>query len=172
LEAFHGAVGGRVQILQIADDFGTQNAPFLSVRAFRELLLPAYKRGLDWIHQHTNWKVLLHSDGALVPLLPSIIEMGVDILNPVQTTAAGMDPRRLKAEFGGRLAFWGGSCDCQGTLTRGTPAQVAAETRAHLDALAPGSGHVFASVHNIQANVPPENIVALFDTALNYRLTA
>jgi uroporphyrinogen decarboxylase len=170
LEAFHGAVGDRIQILQIADDFGTQMAPFLSVRSFRELLLPAYKRGLDWIHARTSWKVLLHSDGALVPLLPSIIEMGVDILNPVQTTAAGMNPRRLKAEFGDRLAFWGGSCDCQGTLTRGTPAQVAAEVRQHLDALAPGSGFVLASVHNIQANVPPANIGALYDTALAYPL--
>lgn len=171
LEAFHGAVGDRVQILQIADDFGTQNAPFLSVRAFRELILPAYKRGLDWVHQRTPWKVMLHSDGALVPLLPSIIEMGVDILNPVQTTAAGMDPRRLKSEFGERLVFWGGSCDCQGTLTHGTPGDVAAEVRAHLDCFTPGSGYVFASVHNIQANVPPENIVALFDAALNHRLS-
>ena len=168
LEAFHGAVGDRVQILQICDDFGTQAAPFLSVRAFRELLLPAYRRGLDWIHARTPWKVMLHSDGALMPLLPSLIEMGVDILNPVQTTAAGMDPRRLKAEFGDRLTFWGGSCDCQGTLPRGTPAQVAAEVRAHLDCFTPGSGFVLASVHNIQAHVPPENIIALFDTALAY----
>jgi uroporphyrinogen decarboxylase len=94
--------------------------------------------------------------------------MGVDLLNPVQTTAAGMDPRRLKQEFGDRLVFWGGSCDTQGTLTRGTPAQVAAEVRANLDCFAPGSGYVFASVHNIQADVPPENIVALFDAALRY----
>ena len=122
-------------MLQICDDFGTQTAPFLSTRSFRELVMPAYKRGLDWIHQHTRWKVLLHSDGAIFPLLPSIIEMGVDILNPVQTTATGMDPRRLKAEFGDRLSFWGGSCDCQHTLPRGTPEQVAAEVRAHLDAL-------------------------------------
>jgi uroporphyrinogen-III decarboxylase len=170
LEAFHGAVGDRIQILQICDDFGTQAAPFLSVRAFRELLLPAYRRGLDWIHARTKWKVLLHSDGALVPLLPSIIEMGVDLLNPVQTTAAGMDPRRLKAEFGEHLVFWGGSFDCQGTLTRGTPAQVAAEVRAHLECFTPGGGFVCASVHNIQAHVPPANIVALFDTALAFPL--
>lgn len=169
LEAFHGAVGDRIDILQFNDDFGTQRAPFLSVRAFRELVMPAYKRGIDWIHQRTPWKVFLHSDGALGPLIPSIIEMGVDILNPVQTTAAGMDPRWLKQEFGDQLVFWGGSADCQGTLTRGTPEQVAAEARAHLEILQPGGGHVFASVHNIQANVPPENIVALFDTALQYQ---
>ncbi|MCP5519080.1 MAG: methyltransferase [Verrucomicrobiales bacterium] len=170
LEALHGAVGNRIQILQVNDDFGTQRAPFLSVRSFRELVMPAYQRGLDWIHQHTEWKVFLHSDGALGPLLPSLIEMGVDILNPVQTTAAGMDPRWLKREYGDRLAFWGGSCDCQGTLTKGRPEEVAAEVRAHLDALQPGSGHVFASVHNIQANVPAANIVTLFDTARDYRL--
>lgn len=168
LEAFHGAVGDHVQILQINDDFGTQRAPFLSVRAFRDLVMPAYRRGLDWVHARTNWKVFLHSDGALGPLLPSIIEMGVDILNPVQTTAHGMDPRWLKREFGGRLVFWGGSGDSQGTLTHGTPAEVAADARAHLEALQPGGGHVFASVHNIQANVPPANIVALFETALAY----
>ena len=171
LEAFAGAVGERIQILQISDDFGTQHAPFLSTRAFRALVLPAYKRGLDWIHQRTGWKVLLHSDGALAPLLPSIIEMGVDILNPVQTTAAGMDPACLKRQFGRQLVFWGGSCDCQGTLTRGTPGEVAAEVRRHLDCLAPESGFVCASVHNIQANVPAANIAALFDTALSYPLS-
>lgn len=166
LAALHRAVGEHVQILQIADDFGTQNAPFLSPAMFRDLVMPAYKRGLDWIHANTPWKVLLHSDGALVPLIPSIIEMGVDILNPVQTTAAGMDPSRLVAEFGHDLAFWGGSCDCQGTLTNGSPQQIADEVRRNLDAFRPlDGGHIFASVHNIQANVPPENIVALFDAA-------
>lgn len=169
LEAFHGAVGDHIQILQIADDFGTQRAPFLSPRLFRALVLPAYRRGLDWIHQRTSWKVMLHSDGALVPLLPSIIEMGVDILNPVQTSAAGMDPVRLKREFGDRLVFWGGSADPQTTLDSGSPGQVAEETRRNLQAFDPGQGgYVFASVHNIQATVPPENIRALFETALEF----
>ncbi len=172
LEALHGAVGDRVQILQIADDFGTQRAPFLSVRAFRELVLPAYQRGLDWIHQRTSWKVMLHSDGALYPLIPSLIEMGVDILNPVQTSAAGMEPGRLKAEFGDRLVFWGGTCDSQGTLSSGSPPDVAAETAANLDALAPRSGYVCATVHNIQATVPPANIAALFDTALHWTVSS
>lgn len=170
LKAFHAAVGDRVQVIQIADDFGTQNAPFLSVRMFRALLLPAYKRGLDWIHQNTAWKVMLHSDGALVPLLPSIIEMGVDILNPVQTSAADMSPERLKTEFGRQLAFWGGSCDAQGTFSNGTPAEVAAETGRNLAALTPGSGFVCATIHNVQANVPPDNVIALFETARNFQL--
>jgi uroporphyrinogen decarboxylase len=171
LEAFHGAVGDRVHILQIADDFGTQNAPFMSVRAFRELIQPAYRRGLDWVHARTPWRVMLHSDGAIAPLLPSIIEMGVDIINPVQTTAEGMNPRSLKAEFGDRLVFWGGSCDCQDLLVNGTPAQVAAAVRSHLECLTPRSGYVFAPVHNVQADVPPENIIAMFGTALSYRLS-
>jgi uroporphyrinogen decarboxylase len=94
--------------------------------------------------------------------------MGVDILNPVQTTANGMDPGLLKRQFGRRLCFWGGSCDCQEILTRGTPSQVVEDARRHLNALSLGGGHVFASVHNIQANVPPENIIALFDTALEF----
>lgn len=166
LAELHAAVGERIQVLQFCDDFGTQHAPFLSTPMFRNLLLPAYRRGLEWIHGHTQWKVLLHSDGAILPLIPSLIEMGVDLLNPVQTTATGMDPQRLKEEFGSRIGFWGGACDCQGTLTTARPEAVAAEVRSNLDIfMRDRTGFVCASVHNIQANVPPENIVALFDAA-------
>lgn len=166
LRRFCDAVGNRVQILQLCDDFGTQESPFLSVKMFRDRLLPHYKRGIDWIHRHTAMKVMLHSDGALYPLIPSLIEMGVDILNPVQTSAKGMDPARLKAEFGDRLTFWGASLDCQRTLPFGSPEEVAQETAQHVRAFKPGGGYVFAPVHNIQAGVPPENIAAMFDTAL------
>ncbi len=165
LQRFVQAVGDRVQILQICDDFGTQHAPFLSVPMFRQRLMPFYQRGLNWVHEHTQMKVMLHSDGALFPLLPSIIEMGVDILNPVQTSAAGMDPLLLKAEFGDQLTFWGASLDCQQTLPFGTPEDVAREVEQHLEAFRPGGGYVFAPVHNVQAAVPPENLVAMFDTA-------
>ncbi|HEY3393326.1 MAG TPA: uroporphyrinogen decarboxylase family protein [Lacipirellulaceae bacterium] len=166
LRRFVDAVGNRVQILQICDDFGMQQAPFLSIKMFRERLLPFYRRGLDWIHQHTEMKVMLHSDGALYPLIPSLIEMGVDILNPVQTSARDMDPARLKAEFGDQLTFWGASLDCQQTLPFGSPEQVAREVAEHVRALKAGGGYVFAPVHNIQAGVPPENVVAMFDRAL------
>ncbi|MFV2070039.1 MAG: uroporphyrinogen decarboxylase family protein, partial [Pirellulales bacterium] len=169
LRRFVDAVGDRVDIVQINDDFGTQHAPFLSVKMFREQIMPHYKRGLDWIHQHTRMKVFLHSDGAIAPLIPSIIEMGVDILNPVQTSAQGMDADRLKEEFGKGLTFWGGSLDCQQTLPFGTPQEVAREVEQHIHQLAPGGGYVFASVHNIQAGVPAENVVAMFDTALQWR---
>lgn len=169
LEKFHAAVGDRVQVIQIADDFGTQRAPFLSTEMFRDKLLPHYQRGLNWIHQHTSWKVLLHSDGAIRPLIPSIIEMGVDALNPIQLSCTGMIPAELREEFGGRISFWGGSCDSQGTLGTGTPDEVAAEVNSSLEAFRPREGGmVFASVHNIQANVPAANIAALFETALAY----
>jgi uroporphyrinogen decarboxylase len=169
LRRFHAAVGDRVQILQFNDDLGTQDAPFLSVDMFRELIMPYYRRGLDWVHEHTNMKVFMHNDGAIFDFVPTLIEMGVDILNPVQTTARGMDPAKLKREYGDRLVFWGAACDCQGTLPFGTPEDVAGEVEQLLATLAPGGGYVLASVHNIQANVPPENVIALFDAALAFR---
>jgi uroporphyrinogen decarboxylase len=165
LRRFSQAVGDRVQILQFNDDLGTQDAPFLSPAMFRELIMPYYRRGLDWVHEHTKMKVFMHNDGAIFSFLPALIEMGLDILNPVQTTAKGMDPVRLKQEFGEKLVFWGGSCDCQKTLPFGTTQDVAREVEENLRVFAPGGGYVLASVHNIQANVPPENVIALFDTA-------
>jgi uroporphyrinogen decarboxylase len=171
LKRFARAVGDKVHVLQITDDFGTQQSLLLSIRMFRELIMPYYKRGLDWIHQNTPMKVLLHSDGALFSLIPSLIEMGVDILNPVQVNAKGMDPQKLKQEYGGKIAFWGAAVDCQETLPFGTPEKVAREVELNVKALAPGGGLVCAAVHNIQTGVPPENIVALFDTArsVNWR---
>ncbi len=167
LRRFAQAVGNRVQILQFNDDFGTQTAPFVSVKMFRELIMPHYKRGLDWVHAKTKMKVFLHSDGAIMPLIPSIIEMGVDILNPVQTSATGMDAQALKADFGDQLVFWGGSLDCQKTLPFGTPAEVSREVGDHVRVFSPGGGYVFAPVHNIQAGVPAENVVAMFDAAVS-----
>lgn len=166
LRRFAAAVGDRVQIVQFNDDLGTQDAPFLSVRMFRERIFPHYRRGLDWIHRHTKMKVFMHNDGAIASFIPTLIEMGVDILNPVQTTAAGMEPARLKREFGDRIVFWGAACDCQHTLPFGTPEQVAQEVRESIRILGAGGGYVLAPVHNIQANVPPENVIAMFDAAL------
>jgi uroporphyrinogen decarboxylase len=165
LERVTRAVGDKVHILQLTDDFGTQTSLLLSVKMFRELVMPFYHRGLDWIHQHTRMKVMLHSDGAVFPLIPSLIEMGVDILNPVQVSATGMDPEKLKKEYGDQIVFWGGAVDCQQTLPLGKPEDVAREVEANIKAFAPGGGYVCAAVHNIQQGVPPENIIALFDTA-------
>jgi uroporphyrinogen decarboxylase len=165
LRRFTAAVGDRVQILQFNDDLGTQDAPFLSVRMFRERIMPHYKRGLDWVHRNTRMKVFMHNDGAIFAFIPTLIEMGVDILNPVQTTAAGMDPARLKREFGDRIVFWGAACNCQRTLPFGAPDEVAREVEETIRIFSPGGGYVFASVHNIQAGVPPENVIAMFDAA-------
>ena len=107
LKRFARAVGDKVAILQITDDFATQESLLLSIKMFRELIMPYYKRGLDWVHQNTKMKVMLHSDGALFPLIPSLIEMGVDILNPVQVNARGMDPAKLKQTFGDKLVLLG-----------------------------------------------------------------
>jgi uroporphyrinogen decarboxylase len=170
LKLFSEAVGDRVQILQVCDDLGTQASQFISTKMFRQRVFPYYKRAFDWIHQNTKLKVMLHSDGAIMDLIPSLIEMGVDILNPVQTTAKGMDPKLLKESFGSQIVFWGGSCDCQDTLSFGTAEQVAREAECHLKTFAPGGGYVFASVHNIQAQVPSENIVRLFDSALRFKI--
>ena len=166
LRRFSSAVGNHVQILQFNDDFGTQSAPFISVKMFRELIMPHYKRGLDWIRENTEWKVFLHSDGAILPLIPSIIEMGVDVLNPIQTSASGMDPETLKSEFGDQLVFWGGSLDCQKTLPFGSAEDVRREVTEHVRIFSPGGGYVFAPVHNIQAGVPAENVIAMFDAVL------
>lgn len=165
LRRFTDAVEDHVHILQFCDDFGMQTSLLLSVQMFRRLIMPHYQRGLAWIRRNTSTKIMLHTDGAIYPLIPSLIEMGVEILNPVQTSAGGMDPGRLKQEFGRQLVFWGGSLDCQQTLPYGTPDEVAAEVRRHVKALGPGGGYIFAPVHNIQAGVPAENIVAMFDTA-------
>ena len=132
------------------------------------MIRPHYARLCAWVHAHTRWKTFLHSCGSVYHLIPHFIEAGVDILNPVQTSAANMDPARLKREFGDRLCFWGGGCDTQRVLPTGSPEQVRAHVRERMDAFAPGGGFVFTQVHNIQGNVAPENVVAMFDAAYEF----
>lgn len=148
-----------------ADDSGTQRGEFIRPALWAEMIKPHYKRLCAWIHAHTAWKVFLHCCGSVYNLLPHFIEAGIDILNPVQTSAANMDPARLKREFGERLVFWGGGCDTQRVLGQATPAEIRQQVRERLTTFAPGGGYVFNQVHNIQANVPPENILAMFDAA-------
>jgi uroporphyrinogen-III decarboxylase len=119
----------------------------------------------DWVHQHTSWKTWLHSCGSIPRILPQLVDSGLDILNPVQLSAGGMDPRWLKREFGDRLTFWGGGVDTQRTLPFGTPEEVAEEVRERVRILAPGGGFVFNTIHNVQQDTPPENIVAAYETA-------
>jgi len=169
LSLVHQAVGDRCFAWGIAaDDSGTQRGEFLRPQLWAEMLKPHYKKLCDWIHAHTSWKVFLHSCGSIYHLLPHFVEAGIDILNPVQTSAANMDPGRLKAEFGDRLVFWGGGCDTQRVLGRATPEEVRQHVRERLEVFAPGGGYVFNQVHNIQANVPAENIIAMFDAAYEF----
>ena len=132
-----------------------------------EIMAPPYRRIFNWIHQHTTWRVFFHSCGSIYKIIPDLIDIGVDILNPVQTGAARMDPLRLKREFGNRLCFWGGVFDVQ-RMPFLTADEVKIEVREHIAAFAPGGGFVFGGTHNIQAGTPVENIVAAYDTAHEY----
>ncbi len=157
------AVGDRAQVVFVSGtDFGTQTGQFCSVQTYRELYKPFHQAVNDQIHRLTTWKTFIHSCGAVRPFLPEFIEAGFDVLNPVQCSAKGMDPRELKREFGKDLVFWGGGVDTQKTLPFGAPDDVYREVRERIDIFAPGGGFVFNSIHNIQSNVPTENILAMF----------
>ncbi|MCX6573330.1 MAG: methyltransferase [Candidatus Aminicenantes bacterium] len=164
LERIFARVGNEVQaVFLCGTDVGTQQSTFCSVAAFRELYQPYYRRINDWVHARTAWKSFKHSCGAVSSLLPAFIESGFDILNPVQISAAGMDARTLKQEFGRDIVFWGGGVDTQKTLAFGTPAEVRAQVLERCEILGRDGGFVFNTVHNIQANVPLANIVAMFE---------
>ena len=166
LELMNQAVGDYCFAWGIAaDDSGTQRGEFIRPGLWAEMLKPHYKKLCDWIHANTPWKVFLHSCGSIHNLLPHFIEAGIDILNPVQTSAANMDPARLKVEFGDRLVFWGGGCDTQRILGQAGPDEIRQHVKERIEIFSPGGGYVFNQVHNIQANVPPENIIAMFDAA-------
>jgi uroporphyrinogen decarboxylase len=164
---YYSALGDEAEMVQLGDDFGTQNGPFFSPDMYRELVLPYQKRYHVAISAHTSAKIFHHSCGSVYRLLEDMIGAGVEILNPVQTSAADMDPAVLKKEFGDRISFHGG-IDVQTVLPRGTPADVRDEVKRVLDVLAPGGGYVLAPSHNIQGDTPPENVVAMFEAALEY----
>ena len=152
-----------------ADDAGTQKGEFLSPDLFAETIKPHYKRLCDWVHTNTNWKTLQHCCGSIYHLVPEWIDAGVDILNPVQISAANMEPEHLMREFGGKIVFWGGGCDTQKMLPRETPDQIREHVRRNIEVFSSGSGgYVFNQVHNIQQDVPVENIEALFQAAYEF----
>lgn len=161
-------VGPYVQVVMVAEDLGTQTAPMVSPKTYRRMIKPAQKRVWQFLKSRTDAQLFLHSCGAVRAFIPDLIEIGVDILNPVQVAATGMDPKELKAEFGKDLTFWGGGCDTQKVLTFGTPDEVEAEVRQRIAELAPGGGFVFNQIHNVQPQVPAENIVRMLDAALEY----
>lgn len=154
-------LGKYVDVVECSDDLGTQNAPMISPALYREMLMPAHRALFETIRGYGKFSVL-HSCGSVYNLIPSFIESGLDALNPVQIAAAGMAPERLKREFGHDLAFWGGGCDTQRTLPAGKPEDVAAEVRKNVDIFSKGGGFIFSQVHNIQADVPVENILSMY----------
>jgi uroporphyrinogen decarboxylase len=163
-EAVLSRIGDILDVVYDADDYGGQIAPLVAPETWRRLIKPRISELYAFVHAKSRARVFLHSDGAIRSLIPDLIEAGVDALNPVQFTAAGMDLSELKAEFGRELSFWGGGVDTQGVLPRGTPQQVRDHVRRCVETLMPGGGYVFATVHNIQADVPAENILAMWET--------
>ena len=158
----HKVIGDNVDAVFICGtDFGTQDSTFCAPEQFDDLWLPYYRRVNDWVHSNTNWKTFKHSCGAVETFMPHFIEAGFDIINPVQINAAGMDPVHLKKNYGKDLVFWGGGIDTQHTLPYATPVKVREEVLRLCDIFAKDGGFVFNTVHNIQANVPVENIVAV-----------
>lgn len=160
----HQTMGDNLDAVFICGtDFGTQDSTFCSPETFDELWLPYYKKINDWVHANTNWKTFKHSCGAVETFMSRFIDAGFDIINPVQVSARGMDAQHLKKTYGKDLVFWGGGIDTQKTLPYATPAQVREEVLRFCDIFSKDGGFVFNTVHNIQANVPVENIVAMVD---------
>ena len=170
LEMYRQAVADRIQVIWLSGtDFGTQNSLMQSKETFDSLYKPFYKKVNDWIHANTSWKIFYHTCGAIEPLINDLIETGVDIINPVQCSAAGMDASVLKEKYGKKIVFWGGGVNTQETLPLGTREKVHAEVLERLKIFSKGGGYVFATIHNVVANVPPENLIAMFNAIAEFR---
>ncbi len=164
LHRIREAVGNAVDVVFLCGtDFGTQTSAFCSVDTFRELYFPYYKEVNDWIHRHTTWRTFKHSCGSVARFIPSFIECGFDVLNPVQCSAAGMGAAELKAAYGDRLVFWGGGVDTQKVLPFGSPREVQQQVLERCEVFSKGGGFVFNTIHNVQARTPVENIAAMLD---------
>jgi uroporphyrinogen-III decarboxylase len=169
LEKLHNAIGDNMDIIYMCGtDFGTQESSFCSPEQFDDIWLPYYKRMNDWIHAHTNWKTFKHSCGAVEPFMSSFIKAGFDIINPVQVNAKGMDPKLLEDRYGKHVTFWGGGVDTQQVLPYRKPEDVREQVLRHCEIFSKGGGFVFNTVHNIQADVPVENLVAMIDAVKEF----
>jgi len=169
LEKAYQVIGNAIDVLFICGtDFGTQDSTFCSTDTYREIWLPYYQKITHWIHSNTNWKVFKHSCGAVESLLDLFIESGFDILNPVQINAAGMDSTLLKEKYGEKLTFWGGGVDTQHVLAFDSPAAVREQVLRQCEIFGKDGGFVFNTVHNIQANVPLENVLAMFSALAEF----
>ena len=169
LEKIYQTVGDQASaIYMTGTDFGAQRGPFFSPKIYRDLFLPFHKILNDWVHKHTSWKTFMHSCGSVRALLEDFIAAGFDILNPVQCSAANMDPIELKRKFGDQITFWGGGVDTQRTLPFGSREDVQKEVRERIRIFGPGGGFIFNAVHNIQSLVPVENVIEMYKTAREY----
>jgi uroporphyrinogen decarboxylase len=166
LKLYLEAVGEYIQVIGFGDDFGFQNGPQIDPRLFRTMVKPLLKEIYGTAHALCPAKVFLHSCGSIYEFIEDFIEIGVDILNPVQTSAAHMEVQTLKERFGERIVFWGGGADVQNVLPRGTPGEVRLDVRHRIEVMQSGGGFVFAPIHNLQADIPPENIAAMYEEAL------
>jgi uroporphyrinogen decarboxylase len=169
LEKFLAVAGPYIEAIQMNDDYGAQESLQISPRLYRELFKPRQRKWIEFVKARTRAKVFIHCDGAIESILPDFIEIGIDVLNPLQTSARGMDPAGIKRKYGQNLSFWGGGVDTQTTLPFGTLEDIRREVRERLAILKPGGGHVFSTIHNIQPDIPPEKILALFETAREWR---
>lgn len=161
-------LGDLVDVIQEGDDYGGQHGLLIEPSLWRRLLKPRLKMLFEGIKQNANVFIFFHSCGSIYEIIPDLIEVGVDALNPIQVAAANMDTKRLKSEFGDALTFWGGGVDTQRILPMGTPEQVREEVKMRIDHLAEGGGFVFSAVHNIQADVPPQNVMAMWEALMEY----
>jgi hypothetical protein len=168
LEKIYPVVGNRVAaVASSGSDFGAQDGPFVSPQTYRNLFKPFNKLINDWVHKNTTWKTFIHTCGSVRALIPDFIDAGFDIFNPVQCSAAYMAPEELKKEYGDRVTFWGGGVDTQKTLPFGTVEDVRKEVSSRLKIFGKGGGYIFNTIHNVQAGVPIENVLALYETVRN-----
>ena len=165
LTGFLTEVGDLLDVIMIGDDLTGQDGPLFSPSFYRTVVQPRQKRVTSTIRKMTDAKIWYHTCGSCMDLIPDLLANGIDILNPVQISARNMDPAALKERFGRKLVFWGGGIDAQHVLPFASPGTVRQEAARNIGIFKPGGGYVFANVHNIQAGVPPDNIVALYDTA-------
>ena len=164
LDRFLAVAGPFIEAIQMNDDFGSQSALQISPRLYREVFKPRQRRWIEFVKARTRAKVFIHCDGAIGEILPDFIEIGIDALNPLQTSAKGMDPAQIKRRFGRDLAFWGGGVETQTTLPFGSVQDIRRQVRERVELLGPGGGYVFAAIHNIQADIPPQKILAVYET--------
>jgi uroporphyrinogen decarboxylase len=163
VKRYYHAVQNNIDGIYLMEDFGTQNSMLVSPDMWRKMIKPFYKRLFSWIKDHTEWKIFFHSCGAVRPIIPDLIELGVDMLNPIQSSALGMEPSGLKRDFGDQITFWGAGVETQDVFPHGSAEEVRQQVRERLGIFRPGGGYVFGAGHNIQCDIPAENLIAFFE---------